>query len=196
MMTPNHHNQDATETAALQAKLLYEKIPDNAPSFTATVADPTGWDAIPCMMFTWLNRHYFPDCAVGISSVGSDSKAVMRSILPLMMLAVGHGARVEFRCDTDPKTLEMLRQCLCLLFRRSDLPGYGKTYDECSKLLQDFESKGPEQLLPELTRSVQLGNRSPLLRQETTVTDSPPASRPPTVTLNAAASSSIACGSL
>jgi phosphotransferase system HPr-like phosphotransfer protein len=148
------------------------------------------------MMFTWLNRRYFPDCVVGISSMDSDATAVMRSILPLMMLAVVPGNRVEFRCDADPKTFETLRQCLCLLFRRSDLPGYGKTYDECSKLLQDFESKGPEQLLQELTRSVQLGNRSPLLRQETTITDSPPASSSPTVTLNAAASSSIACGSL
>jgi len=177
-MTPRIRNQDPTEAAVLKAKLLYKKIPENALSFTATVVDPTGWGAIPCMMFTWLNRRYFPDCVVGISSVGSDSKAVMRSILPLMMLAVGPGVRVEFRCETDPKTFETLRQCLCLLFRRSDLPGYGKTYDECSKLLQDFESKGPDQLLQELTRLVQLGNRSPLLRQETTITDSPPATEP------------------
>jgi hypothetical protein len=53
-MTPETHNQDATETEVLEAKLLYEQIPENALSFTATVVDPTGWDAIPCMMFTWL----------------------------------------------------------------------------------------------------------------------------------------------
>ena len=177
-MTPKNHNQDATERVVLEAKLLYEKIPENARSFTATVVDPTGWDAIPYMMFMRLNRRYFPDCVVGVSRRGSDSKAAMHSISSLMMLAVGPGVRVEFRCETDPKTFETLRQCLCLLFRQSDLPGYGKTNDECFKLLQDFDSKGPDQLLQELTRVVQLGNRSPLLRQEAAIADSPPATEP------------------
>jgi phosphotransferase system HPr-like phosphotransfer protein len=174
-MTPQIHNQDATKAATLEAKLLYEQVPETALSFTATVADPMGLGAIPCMLFTWLNCRYFPDCVVGVSSLESDSKAVMRSILSLMMLGAGAGVRVEFRCDTHPTTFKKLRQCICLLFRRSELPGYGKTYDECSKLLQDFESKGPEQLLQELTRFVQLGSRSPLLRQETANADSPPA---------------------
>jgi phosphotransferase system HPr-like phosphotransfer protein len=177
-MTPKNHNQDVAETGVLEARLLYEKIPENAPSFTATVVDPTGWDAIPCMMFMRLNRRYFPDCVIGVSRNGSDSKAAMHSIFSLMMLAVGPGVRVEFRCATDPKTFETLIQCLCLLFRQSDLPGYGETYDECFKLLQDFESKGPDQLLQELTRLVQLGNRSPLLRQEAATADSPPATEP------------------
>jgi phosphotransferase system HPr-like phosphotransfer protein len=179
-MTPKLHNQDATKAATLEAKLLYEQVPETAPSFTAKVADPMGLGAIPCMLFTWLNCRYFPDCVVGVSSMESDSKAVMRSILSLMMLGVRPGVRVEFRCDTDPNTFKKLRQSICLLFRRSELPGYGKTYDECSKLLQDFESKGSEQLLQELTRFVQLGSRSPLLRQETAIADSPPANEPAT----------------
>jgi len=179
-MTPKNRNQDAIETTVLEAKLLYEKIPESAPSFTATVEDPVGWDAMPCLVFTQLNRLYFPGCVVGVMRMESDSKAVLHSITSLMMMAIGHGVRVEFRCDTDPKTFETLRRCLCLLFRQSDVPGYAKTYDECSKLLLAFESRGPELLLEELTRLVRLGNRNPLLRQEATITDSLPANEPAT----------------
>ena len=179
-MTPKNDNQDATETVDLEADLLHEKIPENAPSFTATVVDPTGWDAIPYMTVHDVHavESPLPPGLVGVSRRGSDSKAAMHIISSLMMLAVGPGVRVEFRCETDPKTFETLRQCLCLLFRQSDLPGYGKTYDECFKLLQDFDSKSPDQLLQELTRLIQLGNRSPLLRQEAAIADSPPATEP------------------
>jgi hypothetical protein len=176
MMSFNNHSHDVTETAALEARILYERIPPTAKSFIATVADPTGWDALPCMMFSSLNFGFFPSGVVGVSRVGSDSKAVMHRILPLMMLAVGHGVRVEFRCDADPKTFETLRRCVCLLFRQSDLPGYTKTYDECFEVLRAFRSKGSGKLLEELTRLVQLGNRSPLLRPETAIADSPPGS--------------------
>lgn len=148
------------------AETLFRQIPETAPSFTATVEDPVGWDGIPCLVYTLLHHRYFPDCLVGVSEPASGGMAVMGRITSLMMLAVGHGATVKFQCDTDPKTFETLRRCICLLFRRSDKPGYGKTYDECLQLLQECSGKGPEHLLLELTRVTQMEGRTVLLREQ------------------------------
>ena len=146
-----------------EAESLHDRIPKDAPSFTATVMDPTGLDALPCSLFGRLNYLYFPDCLVGVSTPENGDKAVMQQIFSLMMLAVGYGTTVEFRCDTDPKTFEILRRCLCLLFRRADKPSYGETYDECTQILQDCNGKGPEHLLEELSKVARLEGRSPLL---------------------------------
>lgn len=147
-----------------EAESLHDRIPNDAPGFTATVMDPMGWDAIPCSLFMYLNRCYFPDCLVGVSKPGSDDKAVMQQIFSLMMLAAGYGAEVTFRCATDPQTFETLRRCIGLLFRRTDKPTYGETYKECSQILQDYKDKGPEHLLEELSKVTRLEGRSPLLR--------------------------------
>ena len=147
-----------------EAESLHDRIPKDAPSFTATFVDPMPLDALPCLLLMMLNRRYFPDCLVGVSTPENGDKAVMQQIFSLMMLAVGHGTTVEFRCDTDPKTFEALKRCLCLLFRRTDKPTYGETYDECSQILQDCNGKGPEHLLEELSKVTRLGCRSPLLR--------------------------------
>jgi hypothetical protein len=88
----------------------------------------------------------------------------MRSIMSLMMLAAGNGTTLKFQCDTDPRTFEVFRQCVGLLFRRTDKPGYGETYEECSKLLRGCKGKGCEYLLQELSKVTRLEGRSPLLR--------------------------------
>ena len=150
-----------------EAESLHDRIPKDAPSFTVTFMDPMPLDAIPCCLFMVLNRRYFPDCLVGVSTPENGDKAVMHKTFSLMMLAVGHGTEVTFRCDTDPKTFEALKRCLCLLFRRTDKPTYGETYKECSQILQDCNGKGPEYLLEELSKVTQLEGRSPLLKIKT-----------------------------
>ena len=146
-----------------EAETIHKHIPQDAPSFTATVEDRNGWDAIPCSLFVLLNTLYFPDCLVAISKPESGDKAVMWNIMSMMMLAAMDGVTLKFQCNTDPKTFEVFRQCVGLLFRRTDKPGYGETYDECSKILRACKDKGCEHLLQELSRVTQLEGRTPIL---------------------------------
>ena len=143
---------------------VHKRIPEDAPSFTATVEDRTGWDAIPCALFAMLNLNCFPDCTVAVSKPDYGDKAVMRNIMSLMMLAAMNGDTLKFQCDTDSKTFEALRRCICLIFRRTDKPEYGETYKECSELLQNCKDKGHEHLLHELSKATRLEGRSPILR--------------------------------
>jgi hypothetical protein len=87
----------------------------------------------------------------------------MRSIMSLMMLAAGYGSTLKFQCDTDPNTFEVFRQCVSHIFRRTDKPEYGETYDECSNMLRDCKDKGRGHLLQELSKVTQLEGRTPIL---------------------------------
>jgi phosphotransferase system HPr-like phosphotransfer protein len=149
---------------AHEAAKVHKQMPKNALWFTATVEDPIGWDAIPSALLIRLNTQYFPDCIVAVSRPDTGDKAFLGSIMSLMLLVVQYGTTVKFQCDTDPKTFEALRRCICLVFRRSDNPAYGETYNECSNLLQSCKDKGYECLLHELSNATQLEGRSPILR--------------------------------
>jgi len=132
-------------------------------SFTVTLDDPRGLDGIPCALLCNLNRDHFPDCRVVVSKPNDGGEGLLESLESLMMLAVRSGSILKFQCDGDPGTFDILRQCICLLFRRPDKPGYGETYNECAGVLRKCRGRNPECLLQELMKVTELEAREPLL---------------------------------
>lgn len=134
-----------------EVKAIVDVMPIDAPSFTVTVNDPMGWDAIPCCLFIRLHAHYFSKCAVVVSRTDGVDAGTMGSIFSLMMLAASNGTSLKFQCDTDPKIFALLEQCVRHLFKRTDKPSYGDTYKECSDVLAACKGKDPQILIKALT---------------------------------------------
>ena len=135
-------------------------MPEDAPSFTATVEARNGLDAMPCAFLTMLNEQYFADCMVVISRQGSKDKALMGNLESLMMLNAGNGTTLKIQCNTDLETFEGLRRCICHIFTRRD----NETDDECFKMLRDLKDEGYEFLIYELMKVMQIEGRSPILK--------------------------------
>jgi len=149
--------QSRRRTSKVGDELLRESF-----TFKAIVKEPVGVDAIPCLLFSKLNRTFFPSTKVTVTNLSYRGQAVLDDKMAMLRLAVGFNHVLEFCCETDSEVFASLKRCLSLIFMRTDQTGYGETYHECLQILGSC-GHDPFLLIKTLEGAIEDGSRQPVL---------------------------------